>query len=68
MNTKTVEIKWTATYLTKMEVPANATEQEIMDMAANIDIDAKDENTEYLSDTWEVEDLTIEEDEAIVES
>lgn len=54
----TIVVRWSATYETKVEVdfdptkPENA--QKMRDVAADIDIEGI-ENTEYVSDTWEVE-------------
>lgn len=48
-------VRWTATYETLIEVPDGATEQEVMDEAANINLDCK--GSLYQSDTWEVEEI-----------
>ena len=48
-------VRWTATYETMIEVPDGASEREVMDEAANIELDCK--GSLYQSDTWEGESI-----------
>lgn len=48
-------VRWTAVYETLIEVPDGASEQEVMDEAANIELDCK--GSLYQSDTWEVDKI-----------
>lgn len=56
-NMKKLIVRWEAQFETEIEVEDNATEQEIMDAAADIDVESK-ENTQYISDTWSVMEIT----------
>lgn len=49
---KKVIVQWAAIYETVIEVPENATEHEIEELAADIKIDVA--GSEYQQDTWEV--------------
>lgn len=52
-----VTVRWTATFETIIEVPDDANQQDIHDAAADINLDGI-EDTEYQSDTWEIESIT----------
>ncbi len=49
---KKVIVRWAAVYETVIEVPENATEHEIEELAVDIKIDVP--GSEYQQDTWEV--------------
>lgn len=56
-NLKTVVVRWTAVYETKLVVDADLSDDAIeRGPAADIDINVPD--SEYQSDTWEVESIT----------
>lgn len=52
---KQVTVRWTAVYETTINVPPDATEEQIKEEAANINITVP--NSEYQLDTWEVESI-----------
>lgn len=52
---KRVIVRWQAVYETTINVPYDATEQTMMDEAANINITVP--NSEYQTDTWEVDSI-----------
>lgn len=52
---KEVIVRWQAVYETAIVVPPDATEQQMQDEAANINITCP--GSEYQSDTWEVEKI-----------
>ena len=53
MPKKKVIVRWTAVYETVLEVPENATTDDVQGEAANINLDVP--GSEYQQDTWEVE-------------
>lgn len=57
---KKVVIRWTAVYETIIEVPENATDEQIEDLSGDIKIDVS--GSEYQSDTWEVERISSPEE------
>lgn len=46
-------VRWSASYETELEMPDNATETDIKDEAAKIDISVP--GSTYQQDTWDVE-------------
>jgi hypothetical protein len=56
---KKVIVRWAAVYETVIEVPENATEHEIEELAVDIKIDVP--GSEYQQDTWEVVKISPEE-------
>jgi len=57
---KKVIVRWSAVYETVIEVPEDATEEQIEDMSGDIKIDVP--GSEYQSDTWQVERISSPEE------
>ena len=64
MKTKKVTVVYTASFAAEIEVPADATNSDILEAAGDVDIPEGGKNkSEYQTDSFDIEKLVIDGDE-----